>query len=142
MFTVKREQRQKMGEPAFVDRTVAFFRHNYLEHVYMLDDEELYRRVVHGIAKARSYRLTWESSITTFVAHMLTINPEFDKQRVIHRVLMGQTAESIPYNVRLSAMLGLVSDDDWEEAAALGDPDEYWARVRLRTESGGEAGED
>ena len=127
MFAIKREQREALAEPAFVERTVNYLRDTFLLHVHMLDDAELRTRVKHGIERARSYGLTWESSITIFVTHMLTINPEFDKQKTIKRVLLDA---DISVNSRMSAMLGLVDDEDWEEATTQCDPEAYWARVR------------
>ena len=125
MLLIKREQREAMGEPAFVDRTVDRFRRYYLEFVYMLDEEELRLRVKHGIERARSYGLTYESSITTFVANMITINPEWDKHPAVQKALHDT---ELPVNSRIPAMMGCISDEEWEEAAAQGDPDAYWAR--------------
>ena len=126
MLAIKREQRQKVGEPAFEDRTVEYCRLVIGHHVEMLDDRELLLRVRHCIAKARSYGLTWESSISIFVTHMLSINPEFDKHPAIQRVLQD---EAIPVDDRMAAMLGFVFDDDWDEAATQCDPKEYWAKI-------------
>lgn len=127
MFAIKREQRQKMGEPAFIDRTMEFLRYNHLPVVYDLDDDELRMRVRHGVEKARRYGLTWESSLTIFVSHMLTIHPDFDKQPAILAVL---TSPKIPGDEKMQALLGLVNDDQWEEAANQGDPKDYWDKVR------------
>lgn len=127
MFAIKREQRQKMGEPAFVDRTMEWLRVNHLPFVHDLDDDELRLRVRHGVAKARGYGLTWESSLTIFVSHMLTINPEFDKQPAVQAVLVDPT---IPGDEKMQALLGLVDDDEWEEAAKQVDPAVYWDALR------------
>ena len=123
---ITREQRQKMGDPPFVDRTVDRFRTYFLEHVYMLEIEELRFRVKHGIAKARSYGLTYESSITTFVAHMLTLNPDFDKQLAVQRALHDPEIEP---DGRMGAMMATVDDEDWEAAAEQCDPTVYWAKL-------------
>jgi hypothetical protein len=127
MFAVKREQRQKMGESAFVERTMEWLRENHLSFVYDLDDDELRLRVRHGVAKARGYGLTWESSLTIFVSHMLTINPEFDRQPAVQAALTDPT---IPGDEKMQALLGLVDDDEWEEAAKMCDPVLYWDAVR------------
>lgn len=123
---VTREQRQKMGDPAFVDRTVDRFRTYFLEHVYMLEIEELRFRVKHGIAKARGYGLTYESSISTFLAHMLTLNPDFDKQPAVQRALHDPEIEP---DGRMAAMMATVNDEDWQEAAKQCDPRVYWAKL-------------
>ena len=133
MLAIKREQREVLGEPAFVDRLIAYLRRAHLEWVYALSDDELRMRVVHGLAKGRGYGLTWEFSLTVFVSHMLTIGPEFDKEPAIQRVLRD---ESIAPDSRMEALLGrAVSEDDWYDAVAMCDRDEYWAEVRKRVET-------
>jgi hypothetical protein len=127
MFAIKRDQRQKMGDPAFIERTVEWLRYNYVDHVHPLDDEELRRRVRHGVEKARSYGLTWESSLTIFVTHMLTINPAFDEHPAVRAVLVDP---EVPGDEKMQALLGSVEDDEWEEAAKQREPDEYWERLR------------
>ncbi len=132
MLTIKREQRQKMGDPAFVDRTAAYLREYHLPQTYDLEDDELRFRARHGVEKARRYGLTWESSLTIFVSHMTTIHPAFDEQPAIQAVLVD---EAIPGDEKMQALLGLVEDDEWEEATNQGDPTEYWKRLREETSS-------
>jgi len=132
MLVFKRAQRQKMGEPAFIDRTAAHMREFHLPQVYHLEDDELRFRVRHGVEKARRYGLTWESSLTIFVSHMTTIHPAFDEQPAIQAVLTDVT---IPGDEKMQALLGLVEDDEWEEAANQGDPAEYWKRLHEETTS-------
>jgi hypothetical protein len=123
---IKREQRERMGDPAFVDRTVDRLRTYFLQHVYMLDVDELRFRVRHAIEKARSYGLTYESSITTFVAHMMTVNPAFDEHPAVQRALRDP---DVAPDGRMTAMMATVSDMDWEEAARQRDRAAYWAEV-------------
>jgi hypothetical protein len=131
MLAIKKAQREVMGEPAFVDRTIAFMKRRYLGWVHFLSDDELRMRVLHGIEKGRSYGLTWEQSLVVFVTHMLTIGPEFDKHPAIQRVLRDSSID--PPDRRMEALLGRdVSDDDWEESSDMCNPDEYWSRVRER----------
>jgi hypothetical protein len=129
MLLFKRSQREKMGDPAFVDRTVERLRAYFLEDVYMLEPEELRFRVKHAIAKARQYGLTFESSITTFVLHMITINPAFDKQPAIQAALHDPEVEP---NGRMTAMQATVQDSDWGDAAMVVDPEVYWAEVHAQ----------
>lgn len=126
MLLIKREQREKMGEPAFVDRTVERLRTYYLEHVCGLDIDELRFRVRHAIEKARGYGLTYESSITVFVLHMMTVSPAFDEHPAVQRALHDPEIEP---NGRMGAMMGTVSDEEWEEAAQACDRRAYWAEV-------------
>lgn len=134
MFLIKREQRQRMGDPAFVDRTVDRVKRFYLDYIYMLEDQELRFRVKHAIEKARSYGLTKESSISVFVAHMLTLGPEFDKQSAIQAALHDQ--DLAPDN-RMQAMRATVFDEDWEEATKQCDPTTYWAMIHEAKQSKG-----
>ena len=127
MLAVKREQREALGDPAFVDRTIGRLRDYYLEYVCRIEANELRERVKHAIKKARSYGLTNEGSITTFVLHMMTINPEFDKHPKIQKALHDT---EVTVNSRMSAMMATVSDRNWHEAAKIGDPEAYWAKVR------------
>ena len=99
---------------------------NALKFVYRLDEDELRRRVVHCIARAREHGFTWESSISIFVLHMISIHPRFDEQPAIAFVL-GDA--SIPIEERLPALLSR-PDAAWTDAAATGEVDAYWAAVR------------
>jgi len=126
MLAIKRQQREALGEPAFEDRTMARLQRYYGEHVVRLDDDELRFRVRHAIEKARSYGLTFESSISTFVFHMMTIHPAFDRQKAIQKALHDP---DLPPDGRMTAMMGTVEDEDWEEAARQGDAEAYWAEV-------------
>ncbi len=127
MLLVSQKQRQRVGDPAFVQRVVDHFRRYHLEAVYRLPDEVLRRRVVHGIEKGRSYGLTWEYSLTVFVAHMIRINPEFDKHPAIQRELQSP-ARGEP-DERIDAMATYVTASEWEEAARQCDAEAYWRAI-------------
>lgn len=127
MLTIKREQRSRIGEPAFEERTFDHFRIMHPQMAWRLPDRELRRRIRHGLAKGRSYGLTWEYSLTLFLSHMLEINPRFDEHPAIQSVLLD---ESLPPDERIDELTSeRVTDEQWEEAAALGDPSEYWSAV-------------
>jgi hypothetical protein len=126
MLRISAPQRQKLADPAFVDRVVAHFRRWHTQAVAKLSDVVLRRRVVHGIAKGRGYGLTWEYSLSVFLAHMIKINPEFDKQRTIQRILRDPSREQ---SARLDALIGEVSRDEWEEAARQCDAVAYWREI-------------
>ncbi|AKT43484.1 hypothetical protein [Chondromyces crocatus] len=136
MFLVTREQRQKTGDPAFVDRVVTHFRRYHTEAVAILSDDLLRRRVAHGIERGRAYGLTWEYSLTVFVAHMMRIHPEFDRYPAIQRELFnpdhGEPDE------RIDALTYAVSEKAWDEAASQSDPEAYWIALGLPTPDEGE----
>jgi hypothetical protein len=123
MMTMKREQRRAAGNSTFVDRMVSHMRNYHAETVAALSDRELRSRVRHGIERGRTHGLTWEYSLASFVGHMFEICPEFDKHPAIERVLRD---ESIEVNRRVDALLGYVTDDEWEEAAKQCDAEAYW----------------
>ncbi|WP_437538983.1 hypothetical protein WME79_22890 [Sorangium sp. So ce726] len=133
MLRVKRHQRSQAGDPAFVDRTAAHFRRFHGDATAGLSDDELRFRIRHGIERGRAHGLTWESSLTVFVAHMIEICPAFDEHPAAARVLAD---EAIPADERVEALLSHLSEDEWEEAARMGDPAAYWARVHAEEEDG------
>jgi len=130
MLLVSRAQRQQVGDPAFVERVVEHFRRYHIEAVYMLPDDVLRKRVAHGIERGRSYGLTWEYSLTVFVAHMMRINPEFDKHAAIQRVLHDASIEP---DERINELPAMVSDEEWEEAGRQCDPETYWQQIGAPT---------
>jgi hypothetical protein len=133
VIRVSRAQREIVGDPAFIDRVVFHFKRYRIEYVHHLADHVLRRRIVHGIAKGRSYGLTWEYSLTVFVAHMFGINPEFDKHPAVHR---GLNDASLAPDLRIDALIAGVTDDEWEEAARQSDPVAYWKRIDAAAPSG------
>ncbi|XXT21214.1 hypothetical protein WME94_06575 [Sorangium sp. So ce429] len=134
MLLVSRAQREQVGEPAFVDRVVAHFLRYHLEAVHMLPDDVLRRRVEHGIAKGRGYGLTWEYSLTVFVAHMIRIHPRFDEHPAVQRELRDPSREP---DRRIDALVENLTPDEWEDAASRGDPEAYWRDVGAGAPPGG-----
>lgn len=121
-----RAQRQAIGDPAFVQRVFAHFHRFHPEDVDELRDRVLRRRIRHGIAKGRSYGLTWEYSLTVFVAHMIRLNPEFDQHPAVQRALQDP---ALPPDQRIDALYTAVTAEQWEEAARRGDPAAYWRPI-------------
>ncbi|WP_437518059.1 hypothetical protein [Sorangium sp. So ce1099] len=132
---MKRRQMSEAGDPAFVDRTVGHFRRFHGEATASLSDDELRFRIRHGLERGRAHGLTWESSLTVFVAHMIELCPAFDEHPAAARVLADA---SLPPDERVEALLAHLSDDEWEEAARVCDPVAYWARARAEHADGGQ----
>ena len=135
MLRVSPDQRRIVGEPAFVARVVFHFiryRHADIDHI---SDRVLRRRIEHGLAVGRTYGLTWEYSLTVFVAHMITINPEWHLQPAIHRAL---ESESLAPDRRIDAIFGQVTDEDWDEAAERCDAEAYWQQIDATAPTGEE----
>lgn len=118
MLTIGKQQLQdlkKSVEGAYARDVARYIRAEHPEAVQALSDEELLRRVSLGIARAGSHGLTWDSSITAFVAIMFEVAPTFDEQPAIARVLKD---DSLPADERIDALWERTTDEDWDEAEA------------------------
>jgi hypothetical protein len=133
MLVLSRAQREKVGDPAFVERVMTHLRRYHLEAIYKLPVEVLRRRVSAGIEKGRGHGLTWEYSLTVFVAHMIRIHPRFDEQPAIAREL--RNPERGEPDERIDALGTYVTPEAWEQAARLGDPEDYWRAIGAPTPS-------
>lgn len=129
MLLVTRQQRQTVGEPAFVQRVMTHFQRYHIEAVYEWPEELLRKRIEHCLARGRKWGLTWEYSLTVFAAHMIRIHPEFDEQPDIHREL-GNAAHGLP-DERIDALPAYVRARAWDEAQEKSDPELYWKSVGL-----------
>lgn len=117
MLTIRPEQLEvfrQQRDHAFVDRLIEHLRQHHTGTVLGIADEVLRQRVTFGIERARTYGLTWESSIGGFVALQFIIAPRFDEQRGIHRIL---TDPSKPPDERIGGLSELIGADDWFEAS-------------------------
>ena len=114
---------QSVADRVFVRQMVEYLRENHAGAlVYLPDgsiaveqipDEILYEMVRNGIARARSYGLSWESTVGAFVVLMIVIAPNFDEHPLIQRIL---TDESVPENDRIDELWGRTSEQNWEAA--------------------------
>jgi hypothetical protein len=86
------------------------------QYVADLPREELAAKVELFKTRARSYGLTWQSSITGFIALCFAVGPDFDQQPQIHGVL---TDESVDPNERVQQLIRRVQDSDWGEASVV-----------------------
>lgn len=113
---IRKEQMEAFepqAEAAFVDRVVMHLREEHAEAVGRLPDDVLQEMINNGLARGRKYGLSWESSLTAFVALMFEIAPNFDEHPRIQQVLRD---ESVPPDSRIDMLLERISDQDWEEA--------------------------
>lgn len=88
-----------------------------------LTDQELYRRVYRGIARARRYGLRKRETLGLFVSVQFKVAPSFDEHIRINRYLREETI--LPER-RLDYALTAASERDWAEAAQMADP-RAWA---------------
>lgn len=133
MIRITQTQREKVGNPAFVDRIAFHIRRYRPEDIHGIPEAVLRRRIEHGVEKGRSYGLTWEYSLTVFVAHMIGINPAFDEQPAVHRGLLNP---ELPPDERIDALIAAVSDEEWEEAGRRCNPAAYWQPIDATVKTG------
>jgi len=87
--------------------------------VNRIPEDRLLIMVEQGIERARSYGLTWESSITGFVVLMFRVAPNFDQQPAINRVL---TDQQFAGDARIQKLVELTNTTDWWQAKERYDP--------------------
>lgn len=112
---------QTVTEENFIRRIAAHIREEYAKSVVKLPDselavEELPEDTLHlmvrgAVEKARSYGLTFESSIAAFAAVMFEVAPNFDEHRLC-QVLLDD--EEIEPDLRLDEMLGVLTQKNWD----------------------------
>lgn len=80
-----------------------------------LPDETLHSLVKVCIERARSYGLTFESSISAFSAVMFEVSPNFDLHR-LSQVMLND--EGIEPDARLDELLEVLTEKNWETIRA------------------------
>ncbi len=117
MLIIRSEQLEvfrQQRDHALVDRLIAHLRQHHAATIIGVADEALRQRITFGIERARTYGLSWESSIGGFVALQFVIAPRFDEQPGIHRIL---TDPSKPPDERIGGLSELIAADDWFDAS-------------------------
>jgi hypothetical protein len=104
---------QAVTDRLLVDRIVLHLHENHAEAIDRFPDDILREMVGNGVKRGRSHGLTWESSLTHFVALMFEIAPNFDEHPAIRRVLHEP---SVPPDERMDLLTEKVSGKEWEEA--------------------------
>jgi hypothetical protein len=118
MLKIRHLQMAELDEAidaAFTREVARHMRDEHAEDVAHLSDDDLFERVTAGIDRARSYGMTWDTTILAFVAIQLTVARDFDREPSIRRVL---TDPFVPPNARVDALWERTSDEDWERAAS------------------------
>jgi hypothetical protein len=77
-----------------------------------------------GVARGRAHGLTWESSLTKFVALMFVIAPNFDRQPAAAAVLSDA---SLAPDERVDALIDRLSERDWRQARAAANAGAWFA---------------
>ncbi|HTK26661.1 MAG TPA: hypothetical protein VL327_08890 [Pyrinomonadaceae bacterium] len=124
-LTVRREQldvMQAVAEANFERQLARHLRESYPQSIVKLPDggefavgdlleDTLTHLIRIGIAKARRYEMSQQSSIASFVALMFDVAPNFDEHRLCE-VLFGD--EEKPPDARMEDILTVLTEKNWE----------------------------
>jgi hypothetical protein len=117
MTTIRAQQLETLRERCdkrFSSRLFATFRG--LRCFAKCGDEELLRRIDAGIVRGRSYGLTWEWSIATFVGWTLLFGSRFDSHPRIRHFL---TLTEVSPDERVALVNDVIPPDEWHKLRAL-----------------------
>lgn len=101
------------AECDFIERVMTHLRENHTVLVAPLPDDVLREMVTNGVARGRSHGLTWESTLTAFVALMFEVAPNFDEHP---KVRAGLEAPFLEPDERIQYLPDYVGDEAWREA--------------------------
>jgi len=102
----------------FVEKVRKHVRQHHRKTVKRWPDEALETLVAAGIRRARKYGLTWESTLTAFVATMFTVAPNFDEHPHVKAILEDT---GVPPNTKMDLLIKRLGEETWEEVAAMRD---------------------
>ena len=128
MLRIRKKQHEALADKAFIDRLEEYVAEDTFGRKVSAEERArlpIRGMVAHGIEVARGYGLRTERDLMLFVLNMITINPEWHRQPHIHAILQDK---ALAPPDRREKLLTDVSDDEWEEAAAMTDGNRYWAR--------------
>jgi hypothetical protein len=124
MLIIRPEQMdafRDVAEQALVSEIIAYLREKHAGAIVRLSDgvytikqmadERLREMVIHAVARARAYGMTWKSSLQAFVVTMVVAAPNFDEHPIIQRILKD---EKIAADRRLDALWERTSEQNWE----------------------------
>lgn len=132
-LTVRDEQiavLEELASERFVRKIAAELNANYADDpvklpsgesmtVSALPPDKLDSLIKVGIGKAKRYEMKAESAIAGFVFVMFDVSPNFDQHR-LSQVLLNDE-ETAP-DQRMTELLGVLSDDNWESIRKDYDP--------------------
>ena len=112
---------QTAAEENFERRIAAHLREKYAKTIVSLPDKKLpvdelpegtlLSLVRTGIERARTYGLSFESSIAAFSAIMFEVAPNFDTHKLSQVILNDENTEP---NARLDELLEILTEGNWE----------------------------
>ena len=116
-FTVFQQQadarfiERVVGELLETDADVVVRFPTYTTTVSEIPYETLQFMVTSGIERARSYDMTWESTLVSFVSLMFSVAPNFDEHPLIQRVLKDP---AILPDERIDHLWEKISEKNWQ----------------------------
>lgn len=84
---IRSSQARVLADEAFANRLAASLRRQFALQTARLSEVELKRSVRAAIIRARSYGLTWESSIAVFAALGVVAGAGFEQDPVVRSIL-------------------------------------------------------
>ncbi|HKV38185.1 MAG TPA: hypothetical protein VJX67_03150 [Blastocatellia bacterium] len=128
---------KEIADAAFARRLVQYVRDHHPEAVVKfssgqstisrLRDDVIRTMIKAGIARARAYGMTWESSIAAFVVLMFLTAPNFDQHPLIERVLKDQ---EVGPDSRIENLWHRVSGQNWRAVESYYDANEWKTDAR------------
>jgi len=95
----------------FCERLAIDLRRRYAT-TFFYSNENLLVLIQSGVERARSYGLSWESSIADFVGLMFDVGLKFDRHPKIHFLLTDEKTEP---NLRIKLLMEKLSNYEWQE---------------------------
>lgn len=135
--TAQFERLAAPAEQAFVDCLVDYLRKTYGQIIVRrgsgvskladCPDGSLRRMVVQGIVHGRSFGLTWESSLATFVILMFVSAPNFYEHAAVLRCL---TDSSVIADLRIDFVTSVITQEVWKDIENGYDPGAWYSAER------------
>lgn len=126
MYKLRGPQLDALADQDLIRRIGEYLRERIPDTAAVIPSEDLKAVIAHGIEVARSYGLTYESSLANVVLDMLAVGPEFHLQPEIYAIL---SEPGLSEEDKLDRIVDDVSDAAWEEAGGRTEPALYWDGV-------------
>lgn len=101
---------QSEADRRFELRVVVHLQEFHAREVAGLGSEQIKRRVREAAARARAYGMTWQSTITAFVAYTFVLAERFDDNPSIQKILADDGTEP---NARIDRLLREMRHSHW-----------------------------
>jgi len=116
MIIIRQEQMalfERNAQLDFENKVIAHIKEHHSDRTQGLSDDILRKRVQDGILRARSYDLSWENTITAYVALLFVIAPNFDDHPALYPTLIDK---NVAPNDRIDKLIERAREKDWAEA--------------------------